>query len=185
MLGVNLLTVTLQVLWQPHHQCHWRRSCEQVIFSGVRKVQCICSHFWGWEDSLLLVGLALLSAVLLGNKDAKEKHQHAFWPRAEVKVMACFPSALLSIFSMDYAYSRQQDRQRQVQTNIFQWLILGGGVFLLFGHMDLVLLKSRETWTFCTYSSRFLLWCSIVLIGNKTGGSLNWRIQAMSLSSSA
>lgn len=67
-------------------------------------------RFLGVRRLLLLVGLALLSAVLLCNKDAKE----TFWPRAEVKVVYGKASALLSIFSMDYVYSRdsRMDRDR-------------------------------------------------------------------------
>lgn len=57
--------------------------------------------------------------MLLCNKDAKEKCQHAFWPRAEVK--ACFPSALRSIISMDYFYSRDsrigKDRRKQTSSS--------------------------------------------------------------------
>lgn len=86
---------------------------------------------------MLLVGLVLLSAVLLCNKDAKEKHQHTFWPRTEVKVVDGKASALLSIFSMDYDYSRdsRMDRDRCQHLPV----ILGGGVFFCF----------LKTWAWC------------------------------------
>ena len=124
--------------------------------------------------------------MLLCKKDAVEKRQHVFWPRAEVKVRACFPSALLSIFSMDYAYSRDsridKDRCKQTSSSDPGWF----GFF--FG--------LSKTWAWCNSDQGkfepfartvhdFLLRCSIVPTGNKTGQSLNWRIQAISWSSAA
>lgn len=118
MLGLNLLTVTLPVLWQPHRQCHCRRSVNKCFFQLL--VQCNSSDCWRREDCFLLVWLcSRLCCYVTEMQRESTSTLSGLEQSGDCGLLSkCFAEYLFHGLCLQ---QRWQDRRRQVQTNIFQW----------------------------------------------------------------